>query len=88
MLFGADIFTVQYEDLVADQERVSRQLIDYVGLDWDERCLDFANNARNVSSPSNMQVRQPIYKTSVKKWEKYAQHLDPLKKALGPLAED
>jgi len=81
-LFGDEIFTVQYEDLVADQERVSRQLVDYVGLDWDERCLDFEKNARNVSSPSNMQVRQPIYKSSINRWKHYESHLQPLIDAL------
>lgn len=77
-LFPGEIFTVDYEDLVSNQETVSRQLVDYIGLDWDDRCLDFQNNDRNVSTPSNMQVRQPIYKSSVNKWMHYERHLQPL----------
>ncbi len=77
-LFPGEIFTVQYEDLVADQERVSRQLIEYIGLDWDENCLDFQHNERNVLSPSNMQVRQPIYESSVNRWKLYKKELQPL----------
>lgn len=77
-LFRDEIFTVRYEDLVMDQEKVSRQLVDYVGLDWDENCLEFQNNERNVSSPSNMQIRQPIYKSSIGRWKRYDRHLQPL----------
>jgi len=77
-LFGDDIFTVRYEDLVTNQEQVSRQLIEFVGLDWDESCLDFQNNERNVSTPSNMQVRKPMYTSSVNRWKHYEAHLHPL----------
>ena len=77
-LFPGEIFTVQYEDLVLDQERVSKQLIEYIGLEWDENCLDFQHNERNVSSPSNMQVRQPMYKSSVNRWKLYEKQLQPL----------
>jgi len=77
-LFPGEIFTLQYEDLVDDQERVSRQLIDYLGLEWDQNCLDFHNNERNVMTPSNMQVRQPMYKDSINRWQPYEKHLKPL----------
>ena len=77
-LFPGEIFTVQYEDLVLDQERVSKQLIEYIGLEWDENCLDFQHNERNVSSPSNMQVRQPMYKSSIDRWKLYEKQLQPL----------
>jgi len=77
-LFPGEIFTVQYEDLVTDQEAVSRQLVDYIGLDWDERCLDFHNNERAVMTASNIQVRQPMYKDSINRWQRYEKHLQPL----------
>jgi len=77
-LFPGEIFTLRYEELVVDQERVSKQLIDYVGLDWDEKCIDFHNNERNVMSPSNLQVRQPMYKYSMNKWKNYEKHIQPL----------
>lgn len=78
----------RYEDLIADQEAASRRLIDWTGLDWDDACLSFQNTERLVTTPSRWQVRQPIYKTSMRSWEKYADHLRPLQKALGPLADD
>ena len=77
-LFPGEIFTVQYEELVMDQERVSKQLIDYLGLKWDEKCLDFHNNERDVRTISNMQVRQPMYKNSMNRWKHYEKHLQPL----------
>ena len=77
----------RYEDLIADQEAASRRLIDWTGLDWDDACLSFQNTERLVTTPSRWQVRQPIYKTSMRSWEKYADHLGPLQKALGPLAD-
>ncbi len=77
-LFPDEIFTVQYEELVMDQETVSKQLIDYVGLEWDEKCLEFHNNERDVRTVSNMQVRQPMYKNSMNRWKHYEKHLQPL----------
>ena len=53
-------------------------LIDYLGLEWDEKCLDFHNNDRNVMSPSNIQVRQPMYKNSINRWKLYEKQLQPL----------
>ncbi len=81
-LFPGEIFTLQYEELVMDQEKVSRQLIDYIGLEWDDNCLDFHNNERVVMSPSNIQVRQPMYTKSIDRWKPYEKHLQPLIKTL------
>ena len=77
-LFPDEILTVQYEELVTDQERVSRQLIEYLGLEWDESCLDFHNNERVVLISSSIQVRQPMYEKSINRWQHYEQHLQPL----------
>ncbi len=77
-LFPGEILNVQYEELVMDQERVSRQLIDYIGLEWDEKCLDFYNSERDVRTSSNIQVRQPMYKKSINRWKHYEKHLQPL----------
>jgi hypothetical protein len=74
---------VVYEDLVADQEVVSRRLVEFCGLDWDDRCLKFHENPRPVETSSRVQVRQPLYKGSVGRWRRYAAHLGPLLDALG-----
>ncbi len=77
-LFPDQILTVQYEELVRDQERVSSQMIDYLDLEWDEKCLEFHDNKRNVMTPSNMQVRRPMYQDSIDRWKCYEKHLHPL----------
>lgn len=80
------ILDVHYEDLVADQEAVTRRMLDFIGLDWHPACLEFFANARSVSTISRWQVRQPIYRTSIERWRPYERHLGPLVEALGDLA--
>jgi tetratricopeptide (TPR) repeat protein len=76
------IMEIRYEDLVADQELVSRHLVDFCGLEWDDRCLDFHGNRRFVATASYNQVRQPMYRNSVERWKNYERHIDPLKQEL------
>ena len=66
-----EIFELPYEEMVAEQEARSRALIAFTGLDWDDACLAFHDTERSVSTPSRWQVRQPIYKSSVKAWRAY-----------------
>lgn len=73
---------VQYEELVTNQEPVSRKLIEFCGLEWDERCLEFHKTKRFVGTASFDQVRQPIYKKSVGRWKNYERHIGLLKKVL------
>lgn len=75
-----------YEELTEAQEPASRRLIDHLGLDWDDACLNYFDTDRTVGTISRWQVRQPIYRSSVKRWAHYEAHLDPLFAALGDLA--
>ena len=70
------IYTLEYELLVENQESETRQLIDYLGLDWDEKCLSPQNNTRSVSTASNTQVRKKIYQGSSQQWKKYQPFLN------------
>ena len=70
--------TVVYEDVVADTEKEARRLIDFLGLPWNDKCVDFHKSDRPVKTASVAQVRKPIYKTSVKRWKKYGAGLQPL----------
>lgn len=76
------IMEVVYEDLVANQEGISRRMIEFCGLTWDERCLSFHENRRPVKTSSVLQVRRPMYTSSVGRWRRYAAHLKPLLDAL------
>ncbi|MDH5526966.1 MAG: sulfotransferase [Nitrospirota bacterium] len=72
------VFEVSYEAMVADQETVSRDLVAYLGLPWDDACLRFHENKRVVDTASMHQVRNPVYNRSVERWRKYESHLRPL----------
>jgi tetratricopeptide (TPR) repeat protein len=75
--------TVVYEDVVKDLEASAQKLVDFIGLPWDPACLSFHESARPVKTASVVQVRQPVYKTSVEKWRHYGSRLQPLLDALG-----
>jgi len=77
-----EIFNLKYEDLVNDPETTIRKMVDFAGLDWDENCLNFHKLKRNVVTPSNTQVRQPMYKRSADRWRNYEKNLGPLLEAL------
>jgi len=76
------MLVVRYEDLVQDQEAWTRKMLDFLGLEWDERCLSFYENERPVATASTWQVRQKLYTDSVGRWQAYKKFIGPLK-ALG-----
>lgn len=75
---------VKYEELVDDFEANVRRLLAHCGLDWDERCLSFHQTTRQVNTASSAQVRRPLYKTSVQRWQPQQALLQPLFDGLGP----
>jgi hypothetical protein len=79
------VYSLQYEDLVADLPGKTREMADFVGLDWDERMLRFYEQEREVKTASKWQVRQPLYSSSVARWKPYEKQLRPLFELLGPL---
>jgi len=76
------MITVRYEELVADQVGVTRRLLDFCDLSWNDSCLAFHENRRLVSTASAEQVRRPIYRSSVGRHRNYEKNLGPLKAAL------
>lgn len=72
------ILDLSYEDLVADIEGQSKRILNFIGVPWDPSYLEFYKNKRTVKTASVVQVRQPIYKTSVARWRHFARHLRPL----------
>jgi len=72
------LLDVPYAELVADQETWSRRIIEFIGLEWDSRCLDFHKTDRPVLTASHWQVRQKIYKRSVERWRNYQKFIGPL----------
>jgi Flp pilus assembly protein TadD len=74
--------TVVYEDVVANTEKEAKRLIEFLGLPWNDKCVDFHKSDRPVKTASVAQVRKPIYKTSVQRWKKYGPGLQPLVDAI------
>lgn len=72
------ILDLRYEDLVADTEGQARRILSFLKLPWDDNCLAFHQNKRHVKTASVAQVRKPIYKTSVARWQRFREHLSPL----------
>lgn len=79
------ILDVQYEQVVGDIEAQTRRLLDFLGLEWSDACLEFHKTERTVKTASVTQVRQPLYGSSVERWRNYGPKVQPLIQALGPL---
>ncbi len=76
------IFTNRYEELVADPEPRIREMLDFCGLAWSDKVLDFYTNTRSVRTASVLQVRQPINKKSIGRYKRYGDAVQPLLDAL------
>ena len=72
------IYNISYEELLKNQEKEIKNLIDFIGLNWDPICLKFYENKRPVHTVSLSQVRKPIYKDSLKSWENFKVGMNPL----------
>jgi hypothetical protein len=82
-LLGDAILDVQYEELVTAPEDGVRRLLDYCGLPYDPRCMEFHKTERVAHTASSIQIKSPIYSSSVGRWKNYRQHLQPLIDILG-----
>lgn len=80
------ILEVNYEELVTDQEGQTRRMLEFLGLPWDDACMNFHETKRRVNSASSTQVRRPMYSSSVEGWKAYETHLAPLAEAFGDMA--
>jgi tetratricopeptide (TPR) repeat protein len=78
----SSMYTVSYESLVADQRAETRKLLEFCGLEWQEACMNFHRNASATTTASAVQVRQPLYDTSVDQWRHYAAPLAQLNNQL------
>lgn len=81
------ILRVEYEDVIENLESQVHRLLDFLGLPFDQRCIEFHKTERAVHTPSAEQVRQPLYKSGVGQWKNFESFLDPLKQSLGIVQE-
>ncbi|MDJ0812706.1 MAG: sulfotransferase [Woeseiaceae bacterium] len=78
-VLGDRYIEVVYEDLVADQEQQTRQLLDRLGLDFEDACLNFDKNRAPTATASNIQVREKAHTRSVQRWKRFEKQLQPLR---------
>jgi tetratricopeptide (TPR) repeat protein len=79
VLPAGTVLEVPYEGLVADQEGWTRKILDFLGLPWDARCLQFHETKRQVATASYWQVRQKMFPYSVERWRNYEKFIGPLR---------
>jgi tetratricopeptide (TPR) repeat protein len=72
------VYTIEYEKLVDHFEPEVHRLLEHCGLDYEEACLRFHENRTASTTASTVQVRQPVYRSSVGKWRQYSAQLAPL----------
>ena len=77
-LLGDQIFCLNYEELTKNQKEVTANMLNFCGLEWEESCLDFHKTNRNNKTASSVQVRRPIYTSSIKLAQRYEEELKPL----------
>ncbi len=78
----APLLEVDYEETVANLEDVARRLVDWCGLEWEPECLEFHRRKRAIRTASFLQVRQPLYTTSIGRWKHYEEALASLLTAI------
>jgi tetratricopeptide (TPR) repeat protein len=84
LLPSATLLEIPYESLIADQEGWTRRMLDFVGLPWDSKCLDFHLTNRVVITTSKWQVRQKIHAASAGRWRNYEKFVEPLMRLVEP----
>jgi len=75
---ASSMIEIDYENLVKDQVRESRRLVKFIGLEWDDSCVDFHRKSRRVHTASDLQVKRPMYSSSIGRWKHYEKHLEAL----------
>lgn len=82
------VLNVNYETLVAEQESTTRQLLAHCELPWNDACLNFQHNTSAVATASTAQIREPMHRRAVGRWEKYRPWLGPLEQLLNQAGID
>ncbi len=74
--YPGKIYHLDYEQLTTDQESETKELIQYLGVNWEDACLYPEENKRYVKTASNLQVRKKVYKGSSGQWRKFEKYLN------------
>lgn len=80
----ATFMEVCYEELVSDPGATVSRILDFCELPWEEGCLHPEKNRAAIHTPSNWQARQPIYRSSVNRWQSFEPWLGELAALVPP----
>ena len=80
--YNSEIYVVEYEKLIQNNDDEIKNLIKFCNLNWEEKCLLFYENKNPIKTMSTAQARKPIYKSSLKSFEKYKEYLTIIEKKL------
>ena len=81
-VLGDRLIEVSYEDLVADQENQTRRLLERLGLEFEQACLEFDKNEAPSTTASSVQVREKVHTASVRRWKRFEEQLQPVRDIL------
>lgn len=81
-MYGDDIFSADYDALVREPKPVMERLLGFLGLDWDERCLDIPAVGRSIKTASVWQVREPLHGRSSGRSQHYEKELSQIREYL------
>ena len=84
-IFNLDIHSIKYEDLTSNFKKTTKDLLNFLKLDWSDDLLEFyktAENKRIINTPSYNQVNMPLYKNSVNRWMNYKNQFNETKPIL------
>ena len=87
-LYGSDILDFDYDAFVREPRSAVKGLLQFCGLDWDERCMSFHDRPGSVKTASVWQVREPLYQRSSGRWRRYEKHLGEAREYLSDLMPD
>jgi hypothetical protein len=73
--------------MVVAQEENVRKILDFIGVDFDPRCLSFEQNTRYARTASYAQVTEKLYQRSRYRYRPYLKYLQPVLERLQPVID-
>ena len=80
--FGEHYIEVDYEQLVASPEETLRPVLQFIGLSWNDACLEYFQGDSAVTTASAHQVREAPHQRSVNHWRNFEDELRPVSELL------
>jgi hypothetical protein len=66
------ILEIRYDELVRSSAAVLAEVLQFMGIGWDDAVLQVDGQNTVVRTASVWQARQPIHQRSVQRWRNYA----------------